>query len=86
MGVEYLNGVTMTPRSVKTADQTLSAPVEETQYKVPLEAMTPVPMMPAPSYFGGPARIGVAEEATTVDRFEGTPGEWLVCVTDPRRS
>jgi len=31
MGVEYLNGVTMTPCSVKTADQTLSAPVEETQ-------------------------------------------------------
>jgi len=74
------------PRSVKTAGQTLSAPVEETQYKVFTVEMTPVPTMPVPSYFGGPARIGVAEEATTVARFEGTPGEWFVCVTDPRRS
>ena len=85
MGVELAYG-TATPRSVKTAGQTLLAPVELTQYKTPPVEMTPVPTMPEPSVIGGPPSIGVALEATTVARLFGTPGDEFVCVTDRRRS
>jgi hypothetical protein len=85
IGVELLY-VTAFAASTSTAASMFVAPVDEVQLNAPPVDTTPVPRMllAVPTTDGGPAKIEVAELATTVARFEGTPGEWLTCATTDR--
>ena len=71
IGVEYLNGETTTPLSIKTAGQTF-------------ETFVVIDDVPTVLPSGDPARIGVALDATTVGNVPGTPGEWLTCAITAR--
>jgi hypothetical protein len=65
IGVELVNGETTTPDSIKTCGQTFVVSVENSA--APGVAVTP--------YSVGPTKIGVAEEAITVGKLLGTPGD-----------